>query len=97
MTTDHTPTLTRRGDDVTIEHDKRAAMIDCAVCKPDPVPEHIGPGIPVRLGGTRHRADCSLIGFKPTPEQQREWNAWIDELERCRRAAHEASLTWVIG
>lgn len=72
-----------------------ATVTDCEICKPDPVPEHKGPGVPVPTPGTRHRIDCPTFGGAFEVSQDH-----IDFAERCRRArvrAMEQANNWLIG
>jgi hypothetical protein len=67
----------------------------CLVCKPD-LSVHDGPGIPLYAPGVVHRRTCPTLP-QLTAADRREWLEWCDELDRCRRRAMEASMTYVIG
>lgn len=54
------------------------------------------PGVPLSSGFTNWQPwDASP--FKLTSEQQREWQAWLDEVKRARLRAMESADRYVLG
>jgi hypothetical protein len=69
----------------------------CTTCNPKRPEPHVGPGVPVSLGGgTIHRANCPLIPHLSAEASQRIYEA-AEESRRCRNRAMAFAHTYVIG
>lgn len=71
--------------------------VPCPECRWAPPVEHNPPpGRPVRRPGTSHYGDCPTIP-RLSAEAQRELQAALDDIARCRRRAMATAHTYVIG
>lgn len=73
------------------------SYVPCPECRWAPAVErNPPPGRPVQYPGTSHYGDCPTIP-RLSPEAQRELQAALDEIARCRRRAMATAHTYVIG
>lgn len=70
---------------------------ECKAVEPEqrnPIPNSVA----VKHGGTLHHSDCPRVAFmQPSSEERARFNAFVDDVKRCQRAAAAAAHTYVIG
>ncbi len=72
------------------------SYVPCPECKWAPkVDRNPPPGRPIHWPGTTHYGDCPTIP-RLSPAEERELQAALDEMDRCRRRAMATAHTFVI-
>lgn len=55
------------------------------------------PGVPMSSGFTNWRPADEVPALTFTADEQREWQAWLDEVKRARLRAMASANTFVLG